>query len=218
MIELHFKYISSNFEVKSFINFTSPFFLTSLLFYLLFKVNIQNYTIMKENLFSHINESGSAKMVDISEKKITKRIARAGGFVSLNTSTINEIRSNSLPKGNIIETARIAGIMGAKKTSELIPLCHPVGLENIFLNFEINDKGIIIESEVIATAKTGAEMEAITAVSVAAMTIYDMCKSAQKDIVISDIYLKEKLGGRSGHFINSRKIDPLGFLEKMSKK
>ena len=173
---------------------------------------------MKKNLFSHINEEGSVRMVDISEKNITKRIARASGFVSLNNSTIEAIRSNSLPKGNIIEAARIAGIMGAKRTSDLIPLCHPVNLENVLLNFEIKEKGVIIESEVTATAKTGAEMEAITAVSVAAMTIYDMCKSAQKDIVISDIYLREKSGGRSGHFISRKERDPIGFLEKISKK
>ena len=145
---------------------------------------------------SHYDEQGKIRMVDVSDKEKTVRRAVAFGRVLLSPATIEALRSGSNPKGDPLEIARIAGIMAAKKTSELIPLCHQIDLSKVNVSAEIRDFGISIEAEAVTNAQTGVEMEALTAVSVAALTIYDMCKAVQRDIVISDIRLESKTGGK----------------------
>ena len=137
-------------------------------------------------------------MVDVSAKETTTRRAVASGKVLLSSATLEILKTRSTPKGDPLEIARIAGIMAAKKTSELIPLCHQINLSKVNVTAEFRDFGIYIESEAITNAQTGIEMEALTAVSVSALTIYDMCKAVQKDIVISDINLILKSGGKTG--------------------
>ncbi|MFH1514335.1 MAG: cyclic pyranopterin monophosphate synthase MoaC [bacterium] len=151
--------------------------------------------------FTHMDKKGDARMVDVSEKEITKRTAVAQGFVSINPDVIKKIIDKELPKGDVLSVAKIAGIQAAKRTGEMIPMCHPLGLDHIDLKFEIVENGIKIKATVSVSAKTGVEMEALTAVSVAALTIYDMCKSADKGMMIGEICLLEKSGGRSGHYI-----------------
>ncbi|CAN5804591.1 hypothetical protein BH20ACI4_BH20ACI4_34590 [soil metagenome] len=151
--------------------------------------------------FSHFDETGKIKMVDVSEKEITTRRAVASGKVSLSKETLEILRSNENPKGDPLEIARIAGIMAAKKTSELIPLCHQINLSKADVKIELTDYGVYIEAEAKTNSQTGVEMEALTAVSVAALTIYDMCKAVQKDIEISEIKLLSKTGGKSD-FVN----------------
>ena len=151
---------------------------------------------------SHFNEKGKIKMVDVSEKKTSARRAIASGKVLLNKETLQAIKDQTNPKGNPLEIARIAGIMGAKKTSELIPLCHQINLSIVELKIEIKDFGIKIEAEAKTNSQTGVEMEALTAVSVAALTIYDMCKAVQKDIEITQIKLNLKTGGESDYNID----------------
>ncbi len=141
---------------------------------------------------SHFDETGKVKMVDISDKEITTRRAVASCSVRLSTETLEALRSQTNPKGDPLEIARIAGIMAAKKTSELIPLCHQIALSKVNVTAEIRDSGIYLEAEAITDAKTGVEMEALTAVSIAALTIYDMCKAVQKDIEITNIRLESK--------------------------
>ena len=148
---------------------------------------------------SHYDETGKVSMVDVSDKSVTTRRAVASGKVLLSADTVSVLRSQTNPKGNPLEIARIAGIMGAKKTSELIPLCHQLNLSKVNVSAEIRDDGIYLEAEAITDAKTGVEMEALTAVSVAALTIYDMCKAVQKDIVITDIQLMRKTGGKEDY-------------------
>jgi cyclic pyranopterin phosphate synthase len=138
-------------------------------------------------------------MVDVSGKDESVRRAVASARVLLSEETLAALRSGPLPKGDPLEIARIAGIMAAKKTSDLIPLCHQIGLSKVNVAAEIRDFGIYLESEAITTARTGVEMEALTAVSVAALTIYDMCKAVQKDIVITDIALESKTGGKADY-------------------
>ena len=152
---------------------------------------------------SHFDEQGKIKMVDVSGKETTTRRAVASANVLLSKETIAILRSNENPKGNPLEIARIAGIMAAKRTSELIPLCHQINLSKVDVKIEFTDTGIYIEAEAKTASQTGVEMEALTAVSVAALTIYDMCKAVQKDIVISDIQLESKKGGKSGDFIRN---------------
>jgi len=147
---------------------------------------------------SHIDEDGNARMVDVSQKKISKRVAIAEGYVHMKRETISMIKTGTAKKGNVLTTAKIAGIMAAKKTSELIPLCHNISLDHVDVNFEIIEDHVKITSAVTCSAKTGAEMEALTAVTVAALTIYDMCKAVDRAIVIKDICLLEKRGGKSG--------------------
>ncbi len=156
------------------------------------------------NSLTHLDASGHAHMVDVSEKSETARIAKASGFVRLENSTIELLRDQQLPKGDALAAARIAGIMAAKKTSELIPLCHPLPISKISIDLEIVDDGVKISSEVSVSGKTGVEMEALTAVSIAALTIYDMVKSVDRGAVITDILLESKSGGKSGVF--NRKI------------
>ncbi|MCP3922568.1 MAG: cyclic pyranopterin monophosphate synthase MoaC [Desulfobacterales bacterium] len=155
--------------------------------------------------FTHIDENGSVRMVDVTEKGITERVAVAKGYISMNRDTFDKIYNNQVKKGNVLETARIAGIMAAKKTHELIPMCHPLNITYAGVDFSPVDSEsrINIRSEVRVTGQTGVEMEALTAVSISALTIYDMCKSYDKEMVISEILLSEKKGGKSGHFIRS---------------
>ena len=145
---------------------------------------------------SHISESGEATMVDVSDKAATKRRAVASAKVLMNAETIEIIRAAKNPKGNIIEVARVAGIMAAKKTSDLIPLCHQIALSKIDVRARIEDYGVYLEAEAATTAQTGVEMEALTAASVAALAVYDMCKAVQKDMQITEIKLETKTGGK----------------------
>jgi cyclic pyranopterin phosphate synthase len=156
--------------------------------------------------FTHIDTHGRVKMVDVTEKKPTLRIAVAQGIVSMNSDTFEKIMSRTTAKGNVLETARIAGIMAAKKTSGLIPMCHPLNITHISIDFlPDRTKNIIrIESRVRIIDQTGVEMEALTAVSIAALTIYDMCKSYDREMIISDICLLEKSGGKSGIFVRKK--------------
>lgn len=148
---------------------------------------------------SHLSETGEATMVDVSDKTETKRRAVASAKVLMNAETVEIVRAEKNPKGSIVEIARIAGIMAAKKTSDLIPLCHQIQLSKVNVSAEIENDGVRLEAEAITTAQTGVEMEALTAVSVAALTIYDMCKAVQKDMRITDIQLEAKTGGKSDY-------------------
>jgi cyclic pyranopterin monophosphate synthase len=136
-------------------------------------------------------------MVDVSAKHTTNRRATASAFVRLNEDTVSAIRRDATPKGNIIEISRIAGIMAAKQTANLIPLCHNIALSKIDVRANLSDEGVYLEAEAVTNAQTGVEMEALTAVSVAALTIYDMCKAIDKGIVITEIRLESKEGGKS---------------------
>jgi cyclic pyranopterin phosphate synthase len=149
---------------------------------------------------SHFNKKGQARMVDVSGKPLTLREAVATGSVHMKKQTLKLITDKKISKGDVFETARLAGIMSAKRTSDLIPLCHPLAIASVSLDFTINKKNnkIDIEAKVKNTGQTGVEMEALMAVSVAALTIYDMCKAVDRGIVISDIMLMEKRGGKSG--------------------
>jgi cyclic pyranopterin phosphate synthase len=151
---------------------------------------------------SHLNEKGEARMVDVADKAVTERTARAEGFVAMSPATLALIETGTAKKGDVLATARIAGIMAAKKTHELIPLCHPLAISKAAVNFETSRDpvGLRVTAEVKVTAQTGVEMEALTAVSVACLTIYDMLKAADKGMVLSDIRLLEKTGGRSGTY------------------
>jgi molybdenum cofactor biosynthesis protein MoaC len=149
---------------------------------------------------THFDERGEIKMVDVSEKETTPRRAVASARVLLNKETIEILKANESPKGDPLEIARIAGIMAAKRTSELIPLCHQINLSKADVKAEITDEGVYLEAEAKTASQTGVEMEALTAVSIAALTIYDMLKAVQKDIVISDVRLESKQGGKSGEF------------------
>lgn len=144
------------------------------------------------------------EMIDVSDKKTTKRLAGAQAFVRLDKEIIQKIKDGLLPKGNVLENARVAAILAAKNTASLIPLCHNIGLEYAGVDFLIKEDGIVVESLVRATGKTGVEMEAMVACSVASLTIYDMCKMFSKDIEIQKVILLEKRGGKSG--IYKRKV------------
>ncbi len=150
---------------------------------------------------SHINATGQATMVDVGAKAVTPREAVARGFISLQKETLQLLQQNALPKGNAIETARLAGIMAAKRTGELIPLCHPLGLDFVDVQIAAHENGLAIEATARCHGQTGVEMEALTAVSVAALTLYDMCKAVDKMMVIGEIRLAKKSGGRSGDFV-----------------
>jgi cyclic pyranopterin monophosphate synthase len=166
-------------------------------------VSIQKYKAGVMSNFTHIDTQGRVRMVDVTEKKPTLRIAKAQGIVSMNSDTFEKIMSRTTAKGNVLETARIAGIMAAKNTSGLIPMCHPLNIRHISIDF-FPDKAknlIRIESKVQIIDQTGVEMEALTAVSIAGLTIYDMCKSYDREMTISDICLLEKSGGKSGIFV-----------------
>ena len=152
--------------------------------------------------FTHIDEKGQVRMVDVTAKKPTDRTATAQGCISMTPETFAAIMDQAVKKGNVLETARIAGIMGAKKTSSLIPMCHPLNITHVQIDFTPDAANNIIRIEAVARIvdQTGVEMEALTAVSVAALTIYDMCKSHDKTMTISDVMLLKKTGGKSGTF------------------
>ena len=153
--------------------------------------------------FSHLDKEGRARMVDVSEKSLTYRTASAECFVQMKEETFQKLLNQEIQKGDVFQVARIAGIMAAKKTSSLIPLCHPLQISSVRVDFENFSKSrkIRVLSEVRCRDKTGVEMEALTACTVAALTIYDMCKALEKGMVISDIRLLEKHGGKSGSYI-----------------
>jgi cyclic pyranopterin phosphate synthase len=152
--------------------------------------------------FTHIDEEGRVRMVDVTDKPDTLRTARARGVVTMQRETFERIRNNQVKKGNVLETARIAGVMAAKKTAELIPMCHPLYLTHITVDFvpDPEASAMGIEATVKLKGQTGVEMEALTAVSIAALTIYDMCKSYDRAMSLSNIELVEKSGGKSGTF------------------
>jgi len=152
----------------------------------------------KEKQFTHIDPTGNPQMVDVSEKNVTKRTASARAVVNVGKVILDQIKNNELitKKGPVFQTAIIAGVMGAKKTAELIPFCHPLGLDDCQVKIAVDKSKIIIHTTARLTAKTGVEMEALTAASIAALTIYDMCKALSHDIVIEEIQLMEKTGGK----------------------
>src|SRR5437764_101952 len=150
---------------------------------------------------SHFDESGASRMVDVGDKPVSRRTARASATVRMAAETLALVRDKKAAKGDVLEVARLAAIMATKRTADLIPLCHPVGLESVIVDFAFDgEHSLRIEATVQVEAKTGVEMEALTAVSVAALTVYDMCKSVDRGIVIERIQLEEKSGGRSGTF------------------
>lgn len=151
---------------------------------------------------THIDESGSASMVDVSDKETSTREARAFARITMQPTTLDLVKSNGLKKGDVLAVARIAGIQAAKQCSALIPLCHPLMLTKIGVDFEFNEQlsSIDVTSFCKLKGQTGVEMEALTAASIAALTIYDMCKAAELTMIISDIHLLEKLGGKRGHY------------------
>jgi cyclic pyranopterin monophosphate synthase len=155
---------------------------------------------MMMNKLTHTDEQGHARMVDTSEKPVTTRRATASARVSMAAATVASIRDHTTPKGDPLETARLAGIMAAKRTAELIPLCHPLPLTHVDVQARIEGAGIHLEAEVSTNAQTGVEMEALTAVSVAALTVYDMCKALDRAITITDVRLDSKTGGKSGDY------------------
>jgi cyclic pyranopterin monophosphate synthase len=162
-------------------------------------LNLLEHLSMKK--FSHVDDKGRVRMVDTSEKSLTARHAVASARVLMSGDTVTAIQERRTSKGDPLEAARLAGIMGAKRTAELIPLCHPLPLTHIDVQARIEDYGIHLESSVSTRAETGVEMEALTAVSVAALTIYDMCKALDKGIIISEIRLESKTGGKSGDYL-----------------
>ncbi len=159
---------------------------------------------MSETHLTHLDESGQAKMVDVGGKPDTERVAVAGGEVRLKPETVALIRQGLMKKGDVLAVAKIAGIMGAKKTSELIPLCHPIALTQVEVDLRLSDElpGVLITATARTVGKTGVEMEALTAVSVAALTVYDMVKAVERTAKIGNVRLIEKHGGRSGDIRN----------------
>jgi len=157
-------------------------------------------------MLTHIDKNGNAKMVDISDKNNTDRIAIASGFIEINKETINLVEIGSLKKGDVLTVAKIAAIQASKKTSSLIPLCHNLNLNKIDIEFNIDkhENKIYCKSTVNCSGKTGVEMEALTAVSIALLTIYDMCKASDKNMLISEIRLLEKHGGKSGEWVSNK--------------
>ena len=149
---------------------------------------------------THIDDEGRARMVDVSGKTVSSRTAVASGFVKMSAETIAAIRERRTPKGDALEVARIAGVMAAKRTADLIPLCHPLPLNHADVQLEVRDDGIAITATATTDSKTGVEMEALTAASVTALTLYDMCKALDKGMVITDIRLESKSGGSSGDY------------------
>lgn len=149
---------------------------------------------------SHVDDEGRIRMVDTGGKKISSRRAVASGRVSMNPQTVEALRQHRTPKGDPLEAARLAGIMAAKKTAELIPLCHPLPINYVDITANVETDGVTLTAEVSTDAQTGVEMEALTAVSVAALTVYDMCKALDKGMTISEIRLESKTGGKSGDY------------------
>ncbi|EDT73349.1 MULTISPECIES: cyclic pyranopterin monophosphate synthase MoaC [Clostridium] len=159
-----------------------------------------------ENKLTHFDSKGNAVMVDVSEKNITQRVAIAKGKIYVNKVVIEAIVNDTVEKGDVLGVARVAGIMGVKKTSELIPMCHPLMITKCSIDFNVNEEENYIEAVCTAkvNGKTGVEMEALTGVNVALLTIYDMCKAIDKTMEISEVHLAKKTGGKSGDFINEK--------------
>lgn len=149
---------------------------------------------------THFNNEGHAKMVDVTDKTVTCREAIAEGSIYMSKQTLSEIIEGNVKKGDVLGVAQVAGIMAAKKTSDIIPMCHPLMLTGVDISFDIKESEITIRATVKCKGETGVEMEALTAVSVAALTIYDMCKAIQKDMTIGEVKLIEKSGGKSGNY------------------
>lgn len=156
---------------------------------------------------SHFDESGASRMVDVGQKPVTSRLARAVGYVTMQPATLRLILNRELAKGDVIEVARLAGIMGSKQTASLIPLCHPLPIDSVKVAIEPSGENRLrIEAEVTVQGRTGVEMEALTAVTTAALTVYDMCKAVDRSMQLGPIGLLEKSGGKSGHF--EQRIEP----------
>jgi cyclic pyranopterin phosphate synthase len=149
---------------------------------------------------THIDEGGAARMVDVSAKDVTARTARAAGRVLVSPRVVELLRGEGVPKGDALATARIAGIMGAKRTPDLIPLCHPLAVSGVTVDLSVTDEAVEITAQVKTTDRTGVEMEALTAVTVAALTVVDMVKAVDKSAVVTDVRVEEKSGGRSGNW------------------
>lgn len=168
--------------------------------------NLTNIESPKRVELTHFDHSGRARMVDVTDKRDTVREAWASGYVSMKPETLDLIAKGKMAKGDVLAVAQIAGTLGAKQTYTVIPMCHPLLLTGVKLNFSLDTQKsqVKIEARVKTTGKTGVEMEALTAVAIAGLTIYDMCKAVDKDMVIGEIRLEEKLGGKSGHFIRNK--------------
>jgi cyclic pyranopterin monophosphate synthase len=154
---------------------------------------------------THFRKRGEVAMVDVTSKEVTERIAVARGFVRMSPSVLRALRAEKIPKGNPLEIARIAGIAAAKRTSDWIPLCHPIPLTHVDVTARLCKNGVELESRATTAGRTGVEMEALVAVSAAALTVYDMCKALDKGMEITDIVLIEKIGGKSGHYLRKKK-------------
>ena len=152
---------------------------------------------------THVDESGAARMVDVSGKDVTARVAVATGHVKLSGTVVDLLRGEGVPKGDALGVARVAGIMAAKRTPDLVPLCHPLSISGVTVDLEVADDGVDITATVRASDRTGVEMEALTAVSVAALTVVDMVKAVDKAAVITDIRVESKTGGKSGDWVRS---------------
>jgi cyclic pyranopterin monophosphate synthase len=158
---------------------------------------------------THFDPSGAARMVDVGSKAVTDRVAKASGCVRMLPATLQRIKDRGFAKGDVLEVARLAGIMAAKRTAELIPLCHPLPIDSVTIGFSFPDnQSVSITAEVRVTAKTGVEMEALVAVSVSALTIYDMCKAIDREMSIERVQLEEKSGGKSGIFVREVQAPP----------
>lgn len=156
------------------------------------------------NTFSHFDDSGASRMVDVGDKNVTRRQATASARVCMLPATLSMIRDKALSKGDVLEVARLAGIMATKRTADLIPLCHPLSLESVAIDFDfVAEDTLLISAATQVEAKTGVEMEALTAASVAALTVYDMCKSVDRGMSVEQIQLEAKSGGKSGDFCRS---------------
>lgn len=158
------------------------------------------HTMSTQDRLTHLDDAGAARMVDVSGKDVTARTARASGRVLVSPRVIELLRGGGVPKGDALATARIAGIMGAKRTPDLIPLCHPLSVSGVTLDLSVADDAVEITATVKTTDRTGVEMEALTAVAVAGLTVIDMVKAVDKGAVITDVRVEEKTGGKSGHW------------------
>lgn len=162
---------------------------------------------MTDGDLTHLNEEGEVHMVDVGDKEITRRVAVAEGFVRMSADLVEKFFQGGLPKGDAAAVARVAGIMGAKKTSELIPLCHPIPLSSVDISLESAGHGVAITATVSTTSRTGVEMEAMTAVSVTALSIYDMVKGVERGVTIETVRLRKKEGGRTGTWVRPEVVE-----------
>ena len=162
---------------------------------------------LRDDDLTHVNDEGRARMVDVTDKERTSRSATAAGFVSMAPSTVELVRTGGCKKGDVLAVAQVAGVMAAKRTWELVPMCHPIALTGVDLSFDVREDGVAITGTCRCVGETGVEMEALTAVSVAALTVYDMLKAHQRDMVVQNVRLLEKSGGRSGHFVRTGSAD-----------